>query len=86
MEIITAGTAMATEFQKNGRRPLQSTPVQALDHAVPQADHNSAAGQGHNDVLRISSSSFERRDQMALQRQTKKAVARPYRIHQEAAP
>ena len=76
MEIITAGTAMATEFQKNGRRPLQSTPVQALDQAVPQAAPFSAAGSASSEVLRISSASLNEVTSMAYSGSRKNAVAR----------
>jgi len=44
VDTSTAGTTMATEFQKYGRRPPQSTPVQALSQALPQAYSVGAVG------------------------------------------
>jgi len=76
VEISTAGTAIATEFQKNGRRPLQSTPVQALCQAVPQADQFSDPGSASSDVLRISSASLNDVTSMAYSGSRKNAVAR----------
>ncbi|MNT96601.1 hypothetical protein D3C72_2387380 [compost metagenome] len=67
---------MATEFQKKGRRPLQSTPVQALDQAVLQEDRFSEAGRASSALLRISSASLNEVTSIAYSGSRKKAVAR----------
>src|SRR5882762_5053537 len=36
-ETSTAGITISTEFMKNGRKPPQSMPVQAVDHAFAHA-------------------------------------------------
>jgi hypothetical protein len=58
VEIKTAGIAIHTEFQKNGCKPLQSTPVQAVDQAWPQAEKFKLAGRLSKLPLRISSASL----------------------------
>ncbi len=67
---------MATEFQKKGRRPLQSTPVQALDQALPHADRFSDAGSASSELVRISSASLNEVTSIAYSGSKKKAVAR----------
>ena len=36
VEIATAGTTIRIEFRKNGRSPVASTPICAVDQALPQ--------------------------------------------------
>ena len=57
-EMMTLGIRIRTEFQKPTRIPSQVTPVQAEDHALPQASKLSDPGREKIEPVRISGMVF----------------------------
>ena len=58
VEIITAGTAIRTLFQKNGRRPSHWVPAQAVDQASAHGAKVISRGRASRLPVRISSKDF----------------------------